>query len=72
MNTVCVRSLTYIEICTVHCMCCAIIGTLKLIMVNYFTVLLYVREQHEVVFTAVMLRSPTLHGLLQAVSIHDL
>ncbi|KAL4236676.1 Grainyhead-like protein 2 [Mactra antiquata] len=34
---------------------------------TYSNILLYVREKHEVVFTAVMLRSPTLHGLLQAV-----
>ena len=34
----------------------------------FISVLLYVREKHEVVFTAVMLRSPTLLGLLQAVS----
>ncbi|XP_053393809.1 uncharacterized protein LOC123523670 isoform X2 [Mercenaria mercenaria] len=34
---------------------------------TFSNILLYVREKHEVVFTAVMLRSPTLHGLLQAV-----
>lgn len=35
-----------------------------------FSVLLYVREHHESVFTALMLRTPTLHGLLKAVSYH--
>ncbi|OWF54580.1 uncharacterized protein LOC110443256 isoform X2 [Mizuhopecten yessoensis] len=30
-------------------------------------ILLYVREQHETVFTALMLRTPTLQGLLQSV-----
>jgi hypothetical protein len=30
--------------------------------------LLYVREQHETIYTALMLRIPTLYGLLQAVS----
>ncbi|XP_062592697.1 protein grainyhead-like isoform X2 [Saccostrea cucullata] len=34
---------------------------------SYQKVLLYVRERHESVFTALMLRIPTLHGLLQAV-----
>ena len=33
------------------------------------SVLLYVRERHETVFTALMLRQPTLKGLLQAVSL---
>ncbi|XP_060551159.1 uncharacterized protein LOC132712748 isoform X2 [Ruditapes philippinarum] len=34
---------------------------------SFTNILLYVREKHEVVFTAIMLRSPTLNGLLQAV-----
>ncbi|XP_048759800.1 grainyhead-like protein 1 homolog isoform X2 [Ostrea edulis] len=34
---------------------------------SYQKVLLYVRERHESVFTALMLRQPTLHGFLQAV-----
>ena len=33
------------------------------------SVLLYVREKHESVFTALMLRMPTLHGLAMAVSL---
>ncbi|XP_033738957.1 grainyhead-like protein 2 homolog isoform X4 [Pecten maximus] len=34
---------------------------------DYPKILLYVREQHETVFTALMLRTPTLQGLLQSV-----
>lgn len=34
---------------------------------SFQKVLLYVREHHESVFTALMLRTPTLHGLLKAV-----
>ncbi|XP_069126198.1 uncharacterized protein [Argopecten irradians] len=34
---------------------------------DYPKILLYVREQHETVFTALMLRQPTLLGLLQSV-----
>ena len=34
-----------------------------------FVVLLYVREAHEAVFTALLLQTPTLVSLAQAVSI---
>ncbi|KAK3606177.1 hypothetical protein CHS0354_010815 [Potamilus streckersoni] len=36
-------------------------------LLNVPTVLLYTREQHETVFTALMLRIPTVQGLLQAI-----
>jgi len=32
-----------------------------------FAVLLYVREQHEAVFTAILLKTPTLSSLIHAV-----
>jgi len=35
-----------------------------------FAVLLYVREQHEAVFTAILLKTPTLPSLIHAVRSH--
>ena len=47
---------------------CAPYTQLSLRMCSFISVLLYVREKHETVFTALMLRIPTLHGLMLAVS----
>lgn len=45
-----------------------IISLLIIYVLCLFSVLLYVREQHEKVFTALLVKVPTLQGLLQAVS----
>ena len=44
--------------------------TYTCVVMYYFcvSVLLYVREQHETIFNALMLQIPSLHGLLMAVS----
>ena len=48
------------------CACDFLINSLHYLSLS---VLLYVREHHETVFTALMLRQPTLKGLLQAVGL---